>query len=50
MPAKINKSCALQLNNEMVSFGDTAISLHILQLPLMGGDGSGKGQIWRKEN
>ena len=34
----------------MVSLGDTAISLHILQPPLMeGGGDSGKGQIWTQE-
>ena len=29
--------CVIKLVNEMVSLGDTAISLHILQPPLMGG-------------
>ena len=34
----------------MVSLGDTAISLHILQPPLTGGGGGpGKGQIWTQE-
>ena len=35
--------------NKMVSLGDTAISLHILQPPLMGRGCSGKGQIWTQE-
>ena len=35
------------MNNEMVSLGDTAISLHILQPPPEGGC-SAKGQIWTR--
>ena len=33
----------------MVSFWDTAISLHILQPPLGGGGCSGEGQFWTLE-
>ena len=36
-----------KVTNEMVSFGDTAISLHILQPPLTGGVGGGWGGVGR---